>query len=270
MPELPEVESVRRSLVPRIAGRRIEEVDVFTPGVVSTPSPEGFRAALVGRRIDALERYGKYLAFRLDPAGYWLTHLRMTGRLHWSPHRIESPHLRLAVAFDDGGVLHFIDIRRFGRVAYLPDFPALERRIPTGVEPLKEEFTVSALKRALTGKAPVKSALLDQRRIAGLGNIYADEALFRARIHPARRLDTLSDEEIAALHRAIEAVLAEALSYGGTTVRDYRQGDGRRGEFAARLQVYGRAGEPCLRCGGILEKVRLGGRGTTFCPRCQR
>lgn len=271
MPELPEVETVRRSLAAHIIGLEIIDVKLYFPGIVMGLDPEAFRHKMIGQVFAEVERYGKYLAFRFESGAYWMAHLRMTGQLVVAHDRNQtSPHLRLAIVTHTGLVIQFIDIRKFARVTFSPDRSSLLRLFQLGIEPLKEEFTVSALKSTLVGRARIKSALLDQRRIAGLGNIYADEALFAAGIHPERRLNTLGDTEIARLHHAIETCLRAALEHGGTTIRNYVQGDGQEGEYAARLAVYGRKGEPCKRCGTELQKIAVGGRGTTFCPQCQR
>lgn len=270
MPELPEVETVRRSLAAHIVGLEIADVHLNFPGIVSQPDPDTFRQKMTGQVFAAVERYGKYLAFRFESGAYWMAHLRMTGQLVMAEANTPSPHLRMAVLLTSGLVIQFIDIRKFARTAFVPDAAHLHQLFNLGIEPLKEEFTVSALKSTLAGRARVKSALLDQRRIAGLGNIYADEALFGAGIHPERRLNTLRDADIEKLHQAIESCLRAALEHGGTTIRNYVQGDGKQGEYAARLAVYGREGEPCRRCGTRLRKIAVGGRGSTFCPECQR
>lgn len=271
MPELPEVETVRRSLAAHVRGLRIVDVDVYFPGMIEGMEPEAFQRAMTGQTFADIERYGKYLAFRFESGAYWIAHLRMTGQLIATYERQAlSPYLRLAIVTHTGLTLQFIDIRKFARVGFAPNRSSLLNMFQLGIEPLKEEFTVSALKSTLTGRARIKSALLDQRRIAGLGNIYADEALFAAGIHPERRLDTLSDGEIARLHQAIETCLRAALEHGGTTIRNFVQGEGKAGEYAERLAVYGRQGQPCKRCGTKLQKIAVGGRGTTFCPQCQR
>lgn len=271
MPELPEVETVRRSLAAHVLGLKIVDVEIQHPGMVMGLDPEAFRRRMIGQTFADIERYGKYLAFRFESGAYWMAHLRMTGQLIVTHERKPmSPHLRMAIVTHTGLVIQFIDIRKFARAAFAPNRSSLLSLFRLGIEPLKKEFTVSALKSTLTGRARIKSALLDQRRIAGLGNIYADEALFAAGIHPERRLHTLSEAEIARLHQAIETCLRAALEHGGTTIRNFVQGEGKEGDYAARLAVYGRQGEPCKRCGTKLQKIAVGGRGTTFCPQCQR
>lgn len=271
MPELPEVESVRRSLEPSLYDRCIRRVEVLFPGAVQNVDAREFAQRLVGECFDALERYGKYLVFRYKSELFMMMHLRMTGRaLVVSQEAPVDPHCRLRFMLDNDSELRFSDVRKFGRVALAEDRTELSRLFTLGPEPLTDAFTPQALAQALRGRTAVKGALLDQHRVAGLGNIYVDEALFRAGIHPARTVDTLDSREIARLHSAIEDALREALDHGGTTIRNYVQADGQPGDYAQYLLVYGRAGEPCRQCGGSLERTRVAGRGTTFCPHCQR
>ncbi|HEY8487832.1 MAG TPA: bifunctional DNA-formamidopyrimidine glycosylase/DNA-(apurinic or apyrimidinic site) lyase [Thermaerobacter sp.] len=322
MPELPEVETIRRDLERHLSGVRVAGVRVLRPEVVVGATPAALDRALRGARFHRFTRRGKYLivefardgdgASRQDePAGgrRWLViHLRMTGRLTLArreeplpPHThviVElagDPHRGPAGSNPAGPVpwdeLRFSDVRRFGRL-YLLDkdplapgpreagrgagagrtgpVPGLEGLRTLGPEPLGPRFSAAELARRLAGRrAPIKALLLDQRVVAGLGNIYADEALFRARIHPARSAGQLAGREVARLVRAIRAVLREAVDAGGTTFSDYRDGLGRQGRFARRLAVYDRAGEPCPRCGTPIATLRLGGRTAHFCPRCQ-
>lgn len=271
MPELPEVESVRRTLLPRLQGQEIRRVELLFTGAVEVPAAPEFCRALTGRRIIDAERHGKYLAFRLDDQSYLLVHLRMTGRLLVARNETKRPvHLRVAFHFASDRALWFIDVRKFGRVGWFADRKSMEARLKLGPDPLAADFTPTALRSALQGRARVKAALLDQRRIAGLGNIYADEALFLAGIHPMRRLDSLSDAEIEELHQGIQHCLRQAVQHGGTTFRDYVDGDGRAGDYARHLNVYGRKGEPCRVCAATLELIRVAGRSSCFCPTCQR
>ncbi|MDP9366244.1 MAG: bifunctional DNA-formamidopyrimidine glycosylase/DNA-(apurinic or apyrimidinic site) lyase [Chloroflexota bacterium] len=273
MPELPEVETVRRSLLGLVVGRR---VDAVRPGAfTAVMGDEGIEAAaarVVGRTITGVRRRAKYLLLDLDDGSSLMVHLRMTGRLVVAPR--EAPPLRfehLRLELDAGRDLRFADQRKFGRVLHLlpADVERLERRL--GPEPLGRGFTGDALATALarrTGK--LKSVLLDQRLLAGLGNIYVDEALFRSRLHPERRANTLSVEEVRRLHRAIRAVLREGLTHGGTTFSSFQDATGIEGANARNLRVYGRGGEACVRCGSPLTRAVVGGRGTSFCARCQR
>jgi formamidopyrimidine-DNA glycosylase len=275
MPELPEVETVRRSLEPEVVGRTIQGVRLQAfPGVIGEHSPEAFAALVVGRGITAIRRRAKYLFLDLDDGAAVMVHLRMTGRLLLvdraaPPVRFEH----LALELDDGRDLRFADQRKFGRVlVVLPaDADALHRRF--GPEPLAPAFTAAVLRQRLaTRTGRLKSVLLDQRLIAGLGNIYVDEALFQARLHPNRPANTLTEVESRRLHRAIRDVLRQGLANRGTTFSSFQDARGAEGENQAHLRVYGRGtrGQPCLRCGGPVQRIVVGGRGTHFCPRCQR
>lgn len=269
MPELPEVETTIRDLTPDLLARRIEGVDVLWPATVAAPPLSAFDLRLRGQRIVRLGRRGKYLLFSLDGGDTLIVHLRMTGHLAVVlPETPDHKHLRLRIRLEGGGELRFTDTRKFGRV-YLVADPS-EVLGSLGIEPLESSFTVEALASLLAGRrAPVKSFLLDQRRIAGIGNLYADEALFYARILPHRLADTLGGEEIARLHAAIQQVLREGVEDHGSSVDDFRRPDGSRGNHGDRLAVYGRTGEPCPRCGTAIERTVIGGRGTHYCPRCQ-
>ncbi|HLZ71235.1 MAG TPA: bifunctional DNA-formamidopyrimidine glycosylase/DNA-(apurinic or apyrimidinic site) lyase [Dehalococcoidia bacterium] len=271
MPELPEVEIVRRGLEPAVAGRTIRDVR-FTPEghrLLSGAPPAAFRDALVGRRILAAHRRGKYLILPLDDGRSLIAHLRMTGRIVVEPKDApEGSFFRAAIVLDDGNELRWRDVRRFGTWQLLEDLSALEVKL--GPEPLADGFTPAALAAALAGRAaPVKAVLLDQRRLAGLGNIYADEALFMAGIHPARPAASLTAHEIERLHRAVRGVLEKGLSNFGTTLRDFVNAYGQEGRNREHLLVYQRTGEPCGRCGTPVERTVIGGRGSHFCPVCQ-
>ncbi|HVM13339.1 MAG TPA: bifunctional DNA-formamidopyrimidine glycosylase/DNA-(apurinic or apyrimidinic site) lyase [Egibacteraceae bacterium] len=261
MPELPEVESVRRQLAPRLTGRRIIAVEV-------TPQARFVRVGeCAGRRIEAVGRRGKYLLLPLEGGRELVMHLGMTGSLRFDA---PDPYVRATFALDQG-TLHFRDVRRFGRLAVVEagDYAAIPTLASLGPEPLSEDFRPEGLHAALRrSRMAVKPFLLSQRPVAGVGNIYADEALWRARINPhARRIGR---DRAAALWAGIRDVLAEAIEREGTTFRDYRMVNGESGRFADFLLVYGQAGRPCARCATPLTKVVLGGRGTTYCPACQR
>lgn len=263
VPELPEVETVRRTLAPRVTGRRIEAVRYFS-ALAAGKSPETMVEGLTGRRILKLERKGKYLIFHLDE-GWMTVHLRMTGKLLMDGER--TPWTRAELAFDDGHALVFEDVRQFGRMLWSPEFPADVARLgPDALDLGAEEF-VALLK---TRRAALKPLLLDQQVLCGLGNIYVDEALHRARIHPLAVAAQLSRTRLLRLHRTVAEVLAEALAAGGSSISDYVDAEGRRGEFQRAHRVYGRAGEPCLACGTAIRRIVVGQRGTHFCPRCQR
>ena len=273
MPELPEVETVRRSLLGRVVGQRIASLEVGDfPGVLGDERAEDVLARIAGRQVVALRRMAKYLILDLDDGTAIVVHLRMTGKLSAVPH--EEPPLRfqrLALVFDNGLDVRFSDQRKFGRVRHVHDGELQQLQQKLGLEPLEQEFSAQWLEdrlRRRTGR--IKAVILDQGLIGGIGNIYADESLFRARIHPERRANTLSPEEVKRLHRAIRDVLRAAVDGKGTTFSSFEDAEGNRGRYGGRLQVYGRGGKGrCPRCGTMLERTVVGGRGTSFCPECQ-
>ncbi len=274
MPELPEVETIRLALEPHVVGRRFERVEIGDPRLVRPFEPTAVAAELVGERVAALERRGKYLIVRFESGRVLLIHLRMTGSLRHAAagSLADDPYRRAVVKLDDGSDVAYRDVRRFGTWHLLePDEvdPYLQQRL--GREPLERAFTARRLAERLEGrKAPIKAALLDQRTVAGLGNIYVDEALWRAEIHPLRPAATLDGDEIARLTKGIRQALRAGIASQGASLRDYSTPDGRRGRMQERFKVYGRDGEPCLRCGTPIDKIRVGGRGTWYCPNCQR
>lgn len=273
MPELPEVETVRRSLVGRIVGHRIESLRVGDyPAVLGGDRVEDVEARIAGRVVRDVRRRAKYLIIDLDDDTAVVVHLRMTGRLNVVPHSVEPfRHERLAIGFDDGLDLRFSDQRKFGRVIHLHphDVHALELRL--GMEPLTSEFSATWLADRLhRRKGKIKAVLLDQHLIGGLGNIYADESLYRAGVHPERSANTLSTDEVRRLHRAIRGVLRGAVEGRGTTFSSFEDADGNEGGYGGKLEVYGRGGKGrCPRCGALLERTVVGGRGTSFCANCQ-
>ncbi len=270
MPELPEVETIKRDLRPRLAGRTITGVTVDWEGCVDRPSVPIFCEQVTGRRIEDVGRRGKFLLVSLSGGWTLMVHLRMTGSL-----LIKDPtdpwetHERLALRLDDGEEVRFKNVRKFGRL-YLVRDPA-EVAGDLGPEPLGDGFTVAAFSALLENRrGRIKPLLLDQRFIAGLGNIYVDEALFRARIHPHRIAGSLTAEEVGGLYEAIREVLREAIADQGTSRSDYVRPDGTNGTHQDRLLVSGKAGEPCPCCGAEIERLVVGGRGTYICPHCQR
>ncbi len=273
MPELPEVETIRASLAPALAGRRVEHVEIRDARLVRPFDPADVERRLEGERIAAVDRRGKYLVVRFESGLVLLIHLRMTGSLRHAPAGTlaDDPYRRAVVRLDDGSDVAYRDVRRFGTWLLLDrdDIePYLAARL--GHEPLGARFTSATLAGRFEGRrAPVKAALLDQRAVAGLGNIYADEALWRARIHPMRPAGELTREEIRRLHRAVRSALAAGIERQGATLRDYSTPDGGRGGMQHEFKVYGRAGEPCPRCGTPIERIVAAGRGTWYCPRCQ-
>ena len=274
MPELPEVETVRLGLEPVLVGRRFERVEIFDPRLTRPFDPVTVAAELEGERVSALERRGKYLVVRFESGRGLLIHLRMTGSLRHGVRDAlaDDPHRRAVVKLDDGSDVAYRDVRRFG-TWLLAEPEELEPYLATrlGVEPLDPGFTVRELRRRLEGRrAPIKAALLDQRTAAGLGNIYVDEALWRARVHPLRPAGSLGPGELRRVRLAVREALEVGLLRQGATLRDYAQPDGRAGAMQDEFRVYGRDGEPCERCGTPIEKTRAGGRGTWYCPHCQR
>lgn len=273
MPELPEVETVARGLSERLIGEVIAEVEVSWARTIASHAEEAFARGLVGQAFTHVGRRGKYVVLGLSGQGCLLIHLRMTGRLLLEePEAPIDPALsrytRVLWRLASGRRLRFYDIRKFGRVhwAAAPE----EALAALGPEPLDPAFTQDALGAMLhERRRQIKPLLLDQHFLAGLGNIYVDEALWEAQIHPARRADTLTQPEVARLHAAIVGVLREAVRGRGTTLRDYRGADNRPGDFQRALAVYGREGQPCRRCGHPIERIIIGGRGTRLCPVCQ-
>ena len=273
MPELPEVETIRRQLAPALEGRRIERIEVRDPRWCDPAPPAAVEDALRGRTIERLGRRGKYLIVSLEDDVHLVMHLRMTGNLQLRDDPEEPPHLRVVVELDSGQRVLFVDVRRFGTGDVLLGTDALAEYFDSrlGVEPLGADFTADALRALARGRTqPVKAFLLNQERIAGVGNIYADEALFRARIHPLRPVGSLRRPQVAALREAVVDALELGIDSKGASIDDYRHVDGARGSFQDRFLVYSRAGEPCIRCGSTIRKLRAAGRGTYVCPRCQR
>jgi formamidopyrimidine-DNA glycosylase len=286
MPELPEVETVRRGLQPSLEGARLARVRVNRPDL-RFPFPEGFTARLEGARVEALERRAKYLLARLDRGETWVTHLGMTGRFvvqqglnarslgeFVTDASTDEKHAHLVIETDGGARVTFFDARRFGYMglmptAELPDHPWFKG---LGPEPLGPEFGAAQLAAAFKGrKQNVKATLLDQRVVAGLGNIYVVEALHRARISPNRAAGKVGKPALDRLAEAVPEVLEAAIAAGGSTLRDFAQADGSLGYFQHSFSVYGREGEACPRDdGGIVRRIVQAGRSTFFCPRCQR
>ncbi|HEY8490845.1 MAG TPA: bifunctional DNA-formamidopyrimidine glycosylase/DNA-(apurinic or apyrimidinic site) lyase [Dehalococcoidia bacterium] len=272
MPELPEVETVRRGLASQVTGRAVARVRIFPDRVplVRGTTPEAFAAALAGRRLECVERRGKYLLFRLSGGLWWIAHLRMTGSVRLRrPEEPPDPHLRAVLTLDDGRELRWADVRKFGtwQLAEDPD-AALPSLGPDALD--AGRFTLEHLRRAaVRRRTPVKSFLLDQTVVAGLGNIYADEVLHAARVPPDRLAAALSEAELERLWRAIPAVLERALAHGGTSFRDFVDSSGVLGRYLEVAWVHRRAGHPCPVCGGPVASGRIGGRSTYWCPRCQ-
>jgi formamidopyrimidine-DNA glycosylase len=276
LPELPEVETLAADLRPLLVGRTVAGCDLRFPAIVRYPDPALFTELVVGRRIEALTRRGKYLLHHLDGwQGLLLVvHLGMTGQWRCVEAGAPEPdHLHAVFTLDDGRLLRYRDVRRFGRLLAGSERELVgARALPRlGPEPIDPSFTAADLYRRLHARrAPLKALLLDQAVVAGVGNIYADESCFRARLRPDRPANTLSRRSVTRLREALDSSLRQAILNRGSTVATYRDAWGQIGGEQERLQVYGRAGEPCLRCGRPLARVRLAGRSTVYCRRCQR
>jgi formamidopyrimidine-DNA glycosylase len=271
VPELPEVETIRRQLAPHLEGRTLLEVEILDPRWTRPVPPHAVEDELRGRVVERIGRAGKYLVWSLSGGRYLLVHLRMTGALLFDP-APEPTHTRVRFELDAGHRLVYVDPRRFGTGHVLHGAAARDAYLAQrlGIEPLTPEFTTEHLHAIARGRsAPVKSFVLDQRRIAGVGNIYADEALFRARIHPLRPAGALKRPQLEALRQAIEQALLAGIEAKGATIDDFRHVDGAYGSFQDRFLVHRREGEPCPRCGTTIRKLVVGGRGTYVCEHCQ-
>ncbi len=272
MPELPEVETTRRTLAPHLIGRAFTGARLEWPKAVVYPDAVSFEQRLTGRRVVALDRRGKHLVVRLDDASSLIVHLRMTGSLQFATQAaLPVRFTRNTLLLDGGSELRFVDVRKFGQLWLVgADEP---QRLPynrTGPEPLDPDFTAPALAELLQKRhGKLKATLLDQHVLAGLGNIYVDEALFEAGLHPERTIDSLTEVEIARLHAAVVAVLRRGIANQGTSYRDFVGPFGESGSNQEDLRVWRRAGQPCLRCSTLIQKLRVAGRGTHVCSTCQ-
>jgi formamidopyrimidine-DNA glycosylase len=279
MPELPEVETVMRGLAAKLLGRRLAHVSV-NRGDMRWPLPAGLAAAMTGARVASFRRRGKYILMRLDGGTSVLLHLGMSGRMVFAPARpnAATPHQHLTLETDEGWHLGFVDPRRFGSIDLVPTDQEDRHRLLAGLgpEPLDDAFTPAVLGASLAGKqTPLKAALLDQKIVAGLGNIYVSEALYRARLSPRRLAGTVPGARAARLVPAIRATLTEAIAAGGSSLRDYVQTDGELGYFQHAWKVHGREGERCEACPGApacagIRRLVQSGRSSFYCPRVQR
>jgi formamidopyrimidine-DNA glycosylase len=287
MPELPEVETVARQLEPEIEGHRIELLEVLDGRWSRPVPPEQLGEEVTGATIEGLGRRGKYLLLALNGARTLVMHLRMTGNLvliegeeildpsegrllYQGERTTEARHLRARFVLDDGRQLWFTDPRRFGEAFLIDDERLEERFAKLGVEPFSPEFTAEELGRVATGRtAPLKSFLLDQSKVAGVGNIYADEALYRARLHPLSPAGSMKPEHLEALRDAVVAALQAGIDAGGSSIDDYRDGRGEKGTMQEKFLVHTREGRSCPSCGGEIVRIVVGGRSTYFCPSCQ-
>jgi len=273
VPELPEVETIRADLESSIAGKKVTSVQIKYNGVIKQPRPTTFRRSLIGARFLAFERYGKFLIVRLDNEQALIFHLRMTGQLVHEPEdTVLTPHTHVVFRLNDGSRLRFTDIRKFGTIMLLPgekvyEHPSLRN---LGVDALSEALTLNYLARKVaSSRQPLKQFLMDQQHLAGIGNIYASEILFHARLHPAIPACALDGGEIRRLRSAIRHILRLAIRRRGTTIRDYRTGAGSHGTYQNEFRVYNRQGQPCRRCGTPIVRIAQAGRSTFFCPGCQ-
>lgn len=270
MPELPEVETIVRDLARLLPGAKIKEVEVLRPDLIEDDTPDGFAGKIKGKKIRSVVRRAKNIVMELGD-GRLLVNLGMTGRLLVARADDEEPtHLGVRLSLDRGRELRYHDVRRFGRLWTMTDAEWQAWDGELGVEPLSDGFSAEWLVQAAgRSKVAIKVWLMDQARVVGVGNIYASEALFRARVDPRRPANTLSPEELARVRRGVRTVLQEAIDHRGTTFLDYRDARGEEGAFAARLKVYDREGQPCPGCKGTIERIVQGGRSTFFCPSCQ-
>lgn len=273
MPELPEVETVKRTLNQLVKGKVIDHVTVNLARIIQRPDDiDQFAFMLAGHTIQGVERRGKFLRIILDDL-VLVSHLRMEGRygMYASDEPVEK-HTHVIFHFNDGTELRYKDVRQFGTMHLFS--PGEEFTVPPlsklGLEPLDEAFTLEKFKAALAGKTTkIKAVLLNQSYVVGIGNIYVDESLFRAGIHPEQLANTLTDEQLRALHQSVIETLSESVEVGGSSIKSYVNGQGEMGMFQHQLKIYGRQNQPCLTCGTLIEKSVVGGRGTHYCPVCQ-
>lgn len=273
MPEMPEVETIRRTLTDKVTGRRIERVDILLPRLIKWPGAEEFRALVTGTTVERLDRRGKYLLFRLDNGYIMVVHLRMTGRIYFvATGAPQDRFTRVVFGLPGGDALLYADSRTLGTLYVLPENELwrIAGLASLGPEPLSPEFTLQYFRDTLRDrKVTIKGLLLNQQLIGGLGNIYVDEALAAAGVRPDRKAASLTDEEAQRLYEAVNFVIAQGIEHGGTTFRDYRDGAGQAGSHQHHLRVYGRRNEACEVCGTPIAREEVAGRGTHYCPRCQ-
>ncbi|ADL11919.1 DNA-formamidopyrimidine glycosylase [Acetohalobium arabaticum] len=271
MPELPEVQTVVDTLTESVLKKEITDVEVKNEKLIANLEVEEFIDTLTGSRIEDIRRRGKYIIMELDTDYYLVTHLRMTGRFVYCQKKEEvDKYDYIFFKFKGNDELRLGSKRKFTRTYLVADLKEAGSLTKLGPEPLSDEFTLDKFKEILsTRRGRIKPLLLNQKFLAGLGNIYVDEALFISQIHPLRTADTLTDQEIKKLYQAIQQVLAEGIEHRGTTKWDYVDASGEAGSYQNYLRVYDRKGEECNRCAAILKKIKVGGRGTYFCPQCQ-
>lgn len=275
MPELPEVETVRKGLERLVLGKTIDTVTVLWPRIIELPEVPLFQAFLSGQEIIGVQRRGKFLILKLTDFDL-VSHLRMEGKYEYFPSAqtaIQDKHTHVIFQMQDGSQLQYRDVRKFGRMALVPKNQSSEYKgiKQLGPEPLSHDFDKIAFQEALKKKTmAIKPLLLNQKIVVGLGNIYVDEALWLASIHPERLASSLTERETSLLYESIIAVLGQAVEAGGTTIRTYANALGEAGTFQVSLQVYGQTGQPCARCKTPIQKIKVAQRGTHFCPTCQK
>ncbi|WP_423253687.1 DNA-formamidopyrimidine glycosylase [Melissococcus plutonius] len=273
MPELPEVETVRKGLTQLVVGKTICEVAVLWSRIIEQPEVETFQKQLIGQKIKRIDRRGKFLIFKLTN---WdlISHLRMEGK--YETHQKDAPitkHTHVIFTFSDDSQLRYLDVRKFGRMALIPKDKSNEYKgiALLGPEPTLETFHVEEFQKNLAKyHKAIKPLLLEQKLVTGLGNIYVDEALWTAKIHPEKPANTLSVSEVNRLHKAIIDILTQAVKAGGTTIRSYLNALGEAGTFQLALNVYGQKDKPCACCATPIQKIKVAQRGTHFCPHCQK
>lgn len=271
MPELPEVETIVRSLAPRITDKEIRDVEISYPPIIGYPDSETFRAELVGRKIQQVKRRGKYIVIQVTGGELLITHLRMSGKLFYTQKDLSvDKHTHVIITFTDDSQLRFVEVRKFGRMFLLSqdDLTKAGGFVTLGPEPLELTEEIF-LKKMEDQRTKIKPLILKQEFIAGIGNIYADEALFLSRIHPERGADTLTLDEKKQLFTSIQEVLLRGIENRGTTRRDYVDSLGETGQNQNYLNVYGREGEACKICGSFILRIKVGGRSSHHCPHCQ-
>lgn len=275
MPELPEVETIKQELLDKILGKKINYVEIFTPKLIKNISLRDFKKYIAGEEIKDILRRGKHLILKLKKASL-IIHFKMTGKLIFASDKLPpSKNTHLIFYFEEGNQLIYQDLRKFGelKLSFKDDFSDISGIKKLGIEPLSKEFRLEIFKALIKSKnANLKLFLMDQTKIAGIGNLYACEILFKAKIHPQRKTLSLKEGEIKAICQAIKEILKKAIFHKGSSLFDeqYRTLSGKLGEFQKYHQVYAKAGENCLRCKSIIQKIILGQRGTYFCPKCQK
>ena len=273
MPELPEVETVKEVLKTKVLGKKNKNVNIYYSKIVEYPTNDEFIKSLIGETINDIKRRGKWLMFELDNY-YLLSHLRMEGKYNYKSNEIEiGKHEHVQITFTDNMDLRYQDTRKFGRMYLYPKEGIFDKHplSDLGLEPWNEELKVNYLKEKYkTKKKEIKTILLDQSIIVGIGNIYADEILFLSKINPYKRANELKKEELQNIIDNTKIVLEQAIKEGGTTIKSYTSSEGVHGRFQQMLNVHQRKGEKCLTCGTEIEKVVIGGRGTYYCPKCQK